>query len=112
MVETLSADAKAAADQCSRDRPAVITIQLVEITPDELAMLSQTRSGIQYVVHEVFKDERRAHIDSLVFTLPATISPHRILWGKMVSGVERIFYNPSPRFPGNPVRELFRPAIP
>jgi hypothetical protein len=111
MVETLAADAKAASDQCSGDRPAVILIQLVEITPDELATLSQTRSGIQYIVHEIFKDNRRSHIHAIAFTLPATISPHQLLWGNTVSGVERVFYNPSPKFPADAVRELFRPPI-
>lgn len=111
MVEMLAADAKAAADQCSRDRPAVIMIQLVDITPDELTTLSQTKSGIQYIVHEIFKDDRRAHIHAIVFTLPATITPHQLLRGNIVSGVERVFYNPSPKFPGDAVRELFRPPV-
>jgi hypothetical protein len=75
-------------------------------------MLSQTRSGIQFIVHEIFKDDRRAHIDAILFTLPATIAPHQLLWGNVVSGVERVFYNPSPKFPGDAVRELFRPPIP
>jgi hypothetical protein len=111
MVEMLAADAKAAADQCSRDRPALIMIQLVDITPDELTMLSQTTSGTQYIVHEIFKDARRAHIRAIIFTLPATITPHQLLWGNTVSGVERVFYNPSPKFPDDAVRELFRPPV-
>jgi hypothetical protein len=111
VVETLAADVKAAADQCSRDRPAVIMIQLVEITPEELSTLSQTRSGIQYAVHQIFKDDKRAHVNAITFTLPTTMEPHRLLWGNVVSGVERVFHNLAPKFPGDAVRELFRPPI-
>jgi hypothetical protein len=65
VVETLADDIKDAADQCSRDRPAVIMIQLVEITPEELSELSQTRSGIQYIVHQIFKDDKRSHVNAI-----------------------------------------------
>ena len=111
MVETLAADVKDAADQCSRERPAVIMIQLLEITPEELSELSETRSGIQYIVHQIFKDDKRSHVNAITFTLPPTIEPHKILWGSVVSGVERTFYNPAPKFPGDAVRELLRPPI-
>jgi hypothetical protein len=111
VVQTLADDAKAAADQCTGDRPALITIQLVEITPDELTTLGQTMSGIQHIVHEIFKDDNRAHVDSITFTLPPIVSPHQLLGGKVLSGNERIFYNPSPKMPSDAVRGFFKLPI-
>jgi len=102
VLQALAEDAKAAADQCTRKRPALITIQLFEITPDELAMLAQTSSGIQFVAHKIFKDDRRAHIDSVVFSLPPIISSGQLL------GNLRVIQNPSPKMPSDDARGLFR----
>ena len=106
VVDELANDAKAAADQCTGGRPALVMIQLMEITPDELAMLSQTRSGIQYVAHAVFKDDKRTHIDSVIFSLPPVISPLGI-GGNVLSGVVRVIHNPSPKMPSDAARGLF-----
>jgi hypothetical protein len=102
MPDALAQDAKAAADQCTGNRPALITIQLVDITPDELAILRQTSSGIQFVAHQVFKNDKRSHVDSVVFSLPPVISSQQL------SGTVAVLNNPSPKIPSNDARGLFR----
>jgi hypothetical protein len=101
--QSLADDAKAAAEQCTGRRPALVTIQLFEITAKELDELRQTSSGIQFVAHEVFKNQQRSHVDSIVFSLPPTSASNQL------TGTVAVLHNPSPKIPSDHARSLFRP---
>jgi hypothetical protein len=67
VVDAIATQAKAAADQCSGNRPALIAMHLIDqISRPELEVLVKTQSGLQAIAHAVFKD--RLHADSIVFT--------------------------------------------
>ncbi|HEV2545832.1 MAG TPA: hypothetical protein VGU20_00690 [Stellaceae bacterium] len=104
-VEALSEDAKKAADQCTGKRPAVVAMQLMEITPDELKFLLDNPSPAHDVAHAIFKDGRRAHVDSLALSLPARsrdVDSGKELWGTVA-----VLHNPSPAYPSRAARSLF-----
>jgi hypothetical protein len=102
VLQTIVNQAKGAADQCTGTRPALILVQLVEIDLEELRVLLDTPSGIHFIAHEVFKNDARSHIDSLVFSLPPEIQTRDV--GAPVA----VIHNPSPRIPSVEAREVFR----
>src|SRR5258708_17977036 len=71
VVETISAQAKEAADQCSGTRPALIALHLIdEINSSDLQTMLQTANGMHAITHAVFKGGKRQHVDSVAFTVP------------------------------------------
>lgn len=71
VVDTVSAQAKEAADQCSGTRPALIALHLIdEIDRSDLQTLLQTSNGLHAITHAVFKSGKRQHVDSIAFTVP------------------------------------------
>jgi hypothetical protein len=108
VVDAISDAAKEAADQCSRTRPALIALHLIdEISRPELQRMLTTPNGLHAVTHALFKGGRRQHVDSIAFTVPQSIRPDGI-GAKRVSGDLIVLNNPRPLFPCDEVRSIFR----
>jgi len=74
VVETIAAQAKEAADQCSGTRPALIALHLVDpISRPELHGMLKTANGMHAIAGAVFKGGSRLHVDSVAFTVPQRI---------------------------------------
>jgi len=108
VVDAISEEAKYAADQCSGTRPALLAIHLVDdIGRAELQELLTNRSGLHAITHSVFKDDRRLHVDSVIFTVPQ--ATHIDSFGATrLSGHAVGLYNPRPKFACPEVRSIFR----
>jgi hypothetical protein len=108
VVKSIAGQAKKAADQCSGTRPAFIALNLAEqLSSQELKDLLTTSSGLHGVAHEVFKNDRRAHVDSIAFTVPQRVRSY----GKgatSLSGNLVMLNNPQPKFPCTEIRGIFR----
>jgi hypothetical protein len=108
VLDAIADDVKAAADQCTGNRPALIMVQLTEITSDELKTLLETKSGIHLVAHAVFKEATRSHVDCIGFSLPASIEN---FGATEIKGTAAVLHNPSPKMPPSAaIRGLFRVA--
>ena len=110
VVETISAQAKEAADQCSGTRPALIALHLIdEISRSDLHGMLKSSNGLHAITHAVFKGGKRQHVDSVAFTVPQVArtdgSGARWLSGNLI-----MLNNPEPRFPCAEVRSMFRAA--
>jgi hypothetical protein len=79
VVDTISEEAKEAAEQCSGTRPALIALHLVDqISRAELQTMLHTPNGLHTITHAVFKGTNRLHVDSIAFTAnPAKRSGRR-----------------------------------
>jgi hypothetical protein len=108
VVDTISAEAKQAADQCSGTRPALIALHLVDpINRSDLQTMLKTSSGLHSIAHAVFTGKNRLYVDSIAFTVPQV--PRTDGYGaKWLSGDMVALYNPHPRFPCPEVRSIFR----
>jgi hypothetical protein len=67
VVDTLSERAKEAAKQCSGKRPAIVAMQLLDISEQALQDAVYKHSGLYEIASAVFKDGRRGHVNSIVF---------------------------------------------
>jgi hypothetical protein len=110
VVDTISAQAKEAADQCSGTRPALIALHLIdEINSSDLQAMLKTPNELHAIMHAVLKGGTRQHVDSVAFTVPQVTrtdgSGARWLSGNLV-----MLNNPTPLFPCEEVRSLFSPA--
>jgi hypothetical protein len=108
VVDTISEPAKEAADQCSGTRPALIALHLVDLlSRDDLQSLLKTPNGLHAVMDSVLKDESRAHVDSIAFTVP--LARHADQFGALqLSGDLVMLNNPKPRFVCPELRTIFR----
>jgi hypothetical protein len=108
VVETISEQAKEAADQCSGTRPALIALHLVDLlSRDDLQSLLEMPSGLHSVMQTVFKDDARVHVDSIAFTVPQ--AQHIDQSGaRQLSGNLIMLNNPMPRFVCPELRTIFR----
>jgi hypothetical protein len=110
VVDTISGQAKEAADQCSGTRPALIAMHLIdEIDRSDLQTLLQTSNGLHAITHAVFKGGKRQHVDSIAFTVPQATRTDGS-GAKWLSGNLVMLNNPQPLFPCDEVRTIFRPA--
>jgi hypothetical protein len=108
VVETIAAQAKEAAKQCSGTRPAIIALHLVDlVSQDELQSLLTGPSGIHTIAHEVFKSAQRKHVDTVSFTLPQNVKATGD-GAKWLSGDMIALFNPEPQFACPEARLLFR----
>ena len=110
VVDTISEQAKEAAEQCSGTRPALIALHLVDqLSRDDLQSLLRTSNGLHAITHAVFQNANRLHVDSIAFTVPqvrrSTQPGARWLSGDLV-----ILNNPNPRFACPELRSIFRAA--
>ena len=112
VVDTISAQAKEAADQCSGTRPALIALHLIdEINRSDLQTMLKTSNGLHAITHAVFRGGKRQHVDSIAFTLPQVTRTDGS-GAKWLSGDLVMLNNPQPLFPCDGVRSIFRPARP
>lgn len=110
VVDTISAQAKEAADQCSGTRPALIALHLIdEIDRSDLQTLLKTSNGLHAITHAVFKGGKRQHVDSIAFTVPQVTRTDGS-GAKWLSGNLVMLNNPQPMFPCDEIRSIFRPA--
>jgi hypothetical protein len=110
VVDTISAQAKEAADQCSGTRPALIALHLIdEIDRSDLQTMLSTSNGMHAITHAVFKGGKRQHVDSVAFTVPQ-VTRADTSGSKWLSGNLVMLNNPQPLFPCDEVRSIFRSA--
>jgi hypothetical protein len=110
VVDAIATQARAAANQCSGNRPALITMHLIDqISRPELEALVKTQSGLQAIAHAVFKD--RLHVDSIVFTLPQ-LAQIEADGARLLIGDVGIILNDKPIFKCDRIRSIFRPTSP
>jgi hypothetical protein len=108
VVETIAAQAKEAADQCSGTRPALIALHLVDpISKPELQTMLRTANGMHTIAGAVFDGSSRLHVDSIAFTVP-----QRLLKDSMgstrLAGDVVVLNNPQPQFSCDQIRSIFR----
>jgi hypothetical protein len=110
VVGALSSDAVHAAKQCSGTRPALVTMHLIDaIDPEELKTMLYTPNGLHKIAHAVFKNEARAHVDSIVFSTPqrlTTCGPN----DQRMSAPVLVLNNNKAKFPTDAPRSVFRHA--
>ncbi|HKB89913.1 MAG TPA: hypothetical protein VKC60_05285 [Opitutaceae bacterium] len=110
VVDTISEQAKEAADQCSGTRPALIALHLIdEIDRSDLQTMLKTSNGMHAITHAVFKGGKRQHVDSVAFTVPQ-VTRADASGAKWLSGNLVMLNNPQPLFPCDEVRSIFRSA--
>jgi hypothetical protein len=108
VVDTISSLAKEAADQCSGTRPALISLHLIdEIDNSALRTLLETPNELHQIMHALLKGGTRQHVDSVAFTLPQVTRTDG-KGARWRSGDLVMLNNPTPLFPCEEVRSLFR----
>jgi hypothetical protein len=110
VVDTIAAQAKEAADQCSGTRPALIALHLIdEIDRSDLQTMLETSNGMHAITHAVFKGGKRQHVDTVAFTVPQVTRTDGS-GAKWLSGNMVMLNNPQPFFLCEAVRSIFRAA--
>ena len=110
IVAALSGEALHAAQQCSGTRPAIVALQLFDpIDPEDLNGMLHTPNGLQNIAHAVFKNETRAHIDSIAFSTPQRLEPVSATVQQMTAKV-LVLNNDKAKFLSDAVRSVFRTA--
>jgi len=108
VVETISTQAKEAADQCSGTRPALIALHLIdEISRPDLQRMLKTSNALHAITDAVLKGGKRQHVDSVAFAVPQ-VTRTDASRAKWLSGNLVMLYNPQPLFPCDEVRSIFR----
>ncbi|PWT80933.1 MAG: hypothetical protein C5B44_04590 [Acidobacteria bacterium] len=108
VIAAFTREAKHAAGQCSGQRPALVCLHMIDpLDRERLQSLLNTPNGLHEIAGTIFRDCRRQHVDSVVFTLP-------LEQGETNAGIRRmsapaiVLNNPSAKFLCPDVRELFR----
>lgn len=110
MVDTISAQAKEAADQCSGTRPALVALHLIdEISRSDLQTMLKTSNALHAIMHALLRGGKRQHVDAVAFTVPQ-VTRTDISGSKWLSGNLVMLNNPQPLFPCDEVRSVFRPT--
>jgi hypothetical protein len=110
VVDTISAQAKEAADQCSGTRPALIALHLIdEIDSADLRAMLETPNELHAITHAVFKGGKRQHVDSIAFTVPQVMRTDGS-GAKWLSGELIMLHNPQPLLLCEEIRSIFHPA--
>lgn len=108
VVGALSEDAVKAAKQCSGTRPAIVTMQLIDpIDREDLRELLYTSNGLHKIAHSVFKNDARAHVDSIMFSTPPKLTPESPGTARMSAPV-LVLHNDKAKFPTEAARSVFR----
>jgi Holliday junction resolvase len=110
VIETVSQRAKEAAKQCSGARPAVIAMQLLEMSPQTLRDAVYGPSRLYDIANAVFGNDNRGHVNSIVFTLPPKLQGTALANIAEATGPVGIIPNPTPTFPSALASELFTPS--
>lgn len=107
VVATLTKRVKEAADQCSGTRPALVALNLVDpISRSELEGMLRTSNGLHAIAAGVFTSEKRAHVDTVAFTVPQNPEVSEAGYTTLRGDVMTLV-NPKPRFRCDAMRNLF-----
>jgi hypothetical protein len=107
VVGALSDEAVKAAKQCSGTRPAIVTMQLIDpINREDLRGMLCTPNGLHKIAHAVFKNEARAHVDSIMFSTPQQLTPESVGVQRMSASV-LVLHNDKAKFPTEAARSVF-----
>jgi hypothetical protein len=107
VLDALADQAKEAAKQCTGERPAVIAMQMTEISRAQLTDLVKGPSGLHKIVHEVLRAEDRRHVESIAFTVPPVLRRTPLIGVTEISGLVGVIHNPAPKHPSDTARRLF-----
>jgi hypothetical protein len=108
VVGALCSDAVRAAKQCSGSRPAIVTMQLIDpIDPEALKEMLYTSNGLHKIAHAVFKNDTRAHVDSIMFSTPQRLKQFGVNDQRMSAPVV-VLQNDKAKFPTDAPRSVFR----
>jgi hypothetical protein len=107
-VDAVVRQAKQAADQCTGTRPTILALQLVDMSSDTSTELVNSNSPLYNVVHQLFGDGRRDHVNFITFMtqqfpgaraqLPTIIHTH---------GTAGAIMNPHPTFAAEDLKSIF-----
>ncbi len=108
VIDVITSEAKKASGQCSGTRPALICVQMIDpLDREQLETLLHTPNGMHEIAGTIFRDNKRSHVDSVVFTVPQECVENRNgirQWSAPVM----VLNNPTPQFPNELVRQVFR----
>jgi hypothetical protein len=108
VVAALSSDAVRAAKQCSGTRPAIVTMQLVDLVDrEDLNEMRYPSNGLHKIAYAVFKNETRAHVDSIMFSTPQRLTPVSNYAHRMSAPV-LVLNNDKAKYSTDAVRSVFR----
>jgi hypothetical protein len=108
VVDTISGLAKEAADQCSGTRPALVALHLIdEIDNSALRNMLETPNELHEIMHALLKGGTRNHVGSVAFTVPQVTRTDGS-GARRRSGGLVMLNNPTPLFPCEELRSLFR----
>lgn len=107
---SVTARAMEAAKQLSGRNPAIVTLQLVEMSRAQLEILLKTPNTLHAAARRVFN--RAAHIDSITYSVPIGSESINSHISAELSAPALVLYNPAPRFPCSLAREAFGKNVP
>lgn len=110
VIDKLSDRAKDASRQCTGTRPAVIAMQLVDMSRQALWDAVNKPSGLYDIASSVFADGTRGHVNSIVFTIPPVLERDVLVGVAEATGPVGIIPNPKPTYPSAMVSTLFTPS--
>lgn len=111
VVETLTRRAKKAADQCSGNRPAIVSLNLIDpIGRSELEKMLGSFNGLHAVAAGIFGSDARRHVDTMAFTVPQNAVIDEAGFTTLKGDVVTLF-NPRSRYPSPMIREVFKPHV-
>ena len=67
-------------------------------------------SGLYEIASAVFKDGKRGHVNSIVFTIPPVLERDSLTRMAEATGPVGIISNPSPTYPSAAAKTLFTPS--
>ena len=108
VIDVITSEAKKASGQCSGTRPALICVQMIDpLDREQLETLLHTPNGMHEIAGTIFRDNKRSHVDSVVFTVPQECVENRNGMRQWSAPV-MVLNNPTPQFPNELVRQVFR----
>lgn len=107
VIGAIADEAKDAAKQCSRTRPALVVIELSDrISHARLKSMLKSPNGLHVIAGTLFEGDNRSHVDSVIYSTPPMIFDLKN-GTKSLMGSALTLHNPSPQFPCEAIRHLF-----
>jgi hypothetical protein len=111
VVAALASEAVHAAKQCSGTRPAIVAMHLIDpIDREGWSELLRTQNGLHKIAHAVFKNEARAHVDSIMFSTPQQRLTQVSTGAHQMSAPVLVLNNNKAKYAADAVRSVFRDA--
>ena len=80
--------------------------QIDPVDPEDLRGMLYTPNGLHKIAHAVFKNEARAHVDSIMFSSPQQLMPESPGVQRMSAPV-LVLNNDKAKFPTEAARSVF-----